>query len=158
VEHRPAEHARLYVKRGWAYTKLEDQSQFKKALVDFSQAMRLDPRDAEACSGVSYALACLKAPMPAPFTAHTLRRGGDDYLILHNLACVFAEVSRSAGAEAKLWQDVALSLLHRAVELWKTERGRQGGAIPNERDLIRTDPALKPLHARPEFEKVLKDD
>jgi len=155
-EQHPKEHVKLYVKRGWAYTKLEDQS--KKALADFSQAIRLDPRDAEACSGVSYALACLKVPVPAQFTAHALRRGSDDYLILHNLACVLAELSRSEGAEARLWQDLALVLLSRAVEFWKTELARQGTAIANERELIRIDPALKPLQSRPEFQKLLKGD
>jgi Flp pilus assembly protein TadD len=144
------------VKRGWAYTKLEDQS--KKALVDFSQAMQLDPQDAEACSGVSYALACLKVSVPAQSSAHALRRGADDYLILHNLACVFAELSRSESAEARLWQDLALALLSRAVELWKVELPRQGSAAANERDLIRTDPALRPLHSRPEFQKLLRGD
>jgi tetratricopeptide (TPR) repeat protein len=153
-EQHAKEHVKLYVKRGWAYTKLEDQ--YKKALADFSQAIRLDPRDAEACSGVSYALACLKVPVPAQYSAHALRHGGDDYLILHNLACVFAELSRSADADANLWQDLALALLARAVELWKIELARQGGATANERDLIRTDPALKPLHPRKEFQELIQ--
>jgi hypothetical protein len=99
-----------------------------------------------------------QSAVPAQFTGHALRRGSDDYLILHNLACVFAELSRSEGAEARLWQDLALALLDRAVQLWKTEVARQGSATANERELMRTDPALRPLHSRSEFQKLLKGD
>ena len=42
--------------------------------------------------------------------------GGNDYMILHNVACIYAVLSRAEPAQARPHQDVALRLLRRAVD------------------------------------------
>jgi serine/threonine protein kinase/Flp pilus assembly protein TadD len=138
----------LHVNRGWARSRL---GRHREALEDFLEAARRDPARAETRTGISYAKACLGEPATArKQSILALQYGAGDYAVLHNVACAYAELSRAGDAQATEHQDVALALLQRAVELW-----RKGGAGPNEIDQVRSDPALKPLHGRPEFHGLL---
>ena len=60
-----------------------------------------------------------------------LLNGPGDYLVLHNLACIYAELSRTDRGQAEQHQDAAMALIGRAVEVW-----RRGGTGPNEIALI----------------------
>jgi hypothetical protein len=73
--------------------------------------------------------------------------GAGDYLILHNVACIHAELSRQDPKS----EDLALDVLQRAVELW-----RRQGTEPKELNLIKGEKAFpKSLRDRPEFQKLL---
>src|SRR5262249_2827367 len=104
--------ARLLVKRAWAYEKVED---FDKAGVDFTAAIQLSPDYAEAHAGLGYVQACRgkiggAASRPA---AEAVLRGGSDYLLLHNVACVYGKLSEKVEAldpgRAREYQDLALA-------------------------------------------------
>ena len=112
----------------------------------------MDARNAEAHIGLSYAHACLGAPADAQREASlALVHGADDYLAVHNVACIYAELSRADSGRATEHLDVAMHLLRRAVELWG---GRTAG--PDEIELIRGEPAFPAaMRARPDFQKLI---
>ena len=123
-----------------------------QARADFDAALKLVPDHAEAHAGLGYVEA-LRGAGPAArreAQAAVLYAAGD-YLILHNVACVFAKLSEGEGSPAREYEDLALDYLRRAVELWK--RDRTG---PNELNLIRGESAFGPrLRGRPEFKQLL---
>ena len=81
----------------------------------------------------------------------TLVHGADDYLAVHNVACIYAELSRADSGRATEHLDVAMRLLRRAVELWGG-----GTAGPDEIELICGEPAFPAaLHHRPDFQKLI---
>lgn len=141
------------VKRGWAYERLRPPA-LDKARLDFAAAIALAPDDPEAHTGLGYMLACQKAEAAARREAgRAVLVGAGDYLILHNVACVFAKLSEADPRRAAELEDVALDHLRRAVTLWK--RDRSG---PNELELIAGEPAFtKSLRARPEFRQILDE-
>jgi tetratricopeptide (TPR) repeat protein len=139
---------RLLVQRGWA---CEREGRYERAAADFARAVQLDFRNAEALTGLGYLHArrhrCAEAQWAA---AQALLHGPSDYLVLHNVACIYALLSQADTSRAAGHQDMALRLLGQAVELW-----RQGGAGPDEVELIRREPAFDPsLRARPEFKRL----
>src|SRR5262249_20923974 len=139
------------MRRGAAH---ERAGQHERAGADFAEVVRLDPGNAEARSRLGYVHACRKAHAEAQREAsEALWRGSGDYLLLPNVACIYARLSESDEDRAAGHQDTAIALLRRAVELWKG--GGRGG--PSEVDLIRTEPAFPPsLRARPNFNKLLE--
>ena len=80
-----------------------------------------------------------------------LLHGGDKYLILHNVACIYAALSETGGPQAVANQDVAVALLRRAVQLWT--RAESG---PSEIDLIKGESAFRPLRERADFKELLR--
>ena len=50
--------------------------------------------------------------------------GAGDYLVLHNVACIYAKLSGKDPKRARELQDMALDVMRREVELW--ERDRRG--------------------------------
>ena len=144
--------ARLLVKRGWAHEKLQE---LNEALADFAAALQLEPSHAEAHAGFGYIQAC-RGQAPAGASRHAsaaVLHSPGDYLLLHNVACVYGKLSERDAKRQREYQDLALLYLQREVELWR--RDRQG---PNPIPLIRAEPAFPPaLRARPEFEALLKE-
>jgi Flp pilus assembly protein TadD len=139
----------LHLKRGWAY---EQTGEHDKARADFAAGADLDPDNAEAHSGLGYVDALGKLPAEAQREADlALLRGANDYLILHNVACIYAALSQTGGRQTAAQQDAALALLRRAVELWKNR-----GAGPNEIDLIKGEPAFQSLRGLADFQKLIK--
>jgi tetratricopeptide (TPR) repeat protein len=140
---------KLLVKRGWVHA---DLRRFDKARDDFLSAIKIQPDHAEAHSGLGYAQACRKAETEALRQANLAVLGGaGDYLILHNVACIYGELAQSQSGRAREYENLALDQLQRAVELWK--RDRSG---PDEIKLMQNEPAFKSLSARPEFAKLLR--
>ncbi len=140
---------RLLIQRGWAYERLKREDEARS---DFGKALRVDARNAEAHIGLGYAHACLGAPADAQREASlALVHGADDYLAVHNVACIYAELSRADSGRATEHLNVAMRLLRRAVEL------RGGGtAGPDEIELIRGEQAFPAaLRARPDFQKLI---
>src|SRR5262249_27461975 len=99
--------------------------------------------------------ACRKAPAEARRAANrALLHGAGDYLILHNVACVYAKLAQSDRPGAKEYEDLAIDYLGRAVELW-----RRDPSGPDLIRLIKAEPAFHPaLRARKEFQRLLSAD
>ena len=141
--------AKLRIKRGWAWEQL---NQHEKASADFAAAARVAPEDAEAHTGLGYVQAVRKLPREAQREADlSLLHGGDDYLVLHNVACIYAALSQTDTAQAAAYQDVAMALLRRAVKLWK-----KSSTGPNELELIKAEPAFGPIRGRKDFQDLLR--
>jgi tetratricopeptide (TPR) repeat protein len=145
---------KLLVKRGWARADLKPP-RYDDARDDFEEALRLDPTHAEAYAGLGYAQACREKPAEARRAAgRALLHGAGDYVVLHNVACVYAKLAQADKMQARECEDIALDLLRREVELW-----RKGGKGPSALQLIRAEPSFhKELRDRPEFRKLLGDE
>ena len=130
------------------------QALLDQARADFDAAIRLVPDTAEAHTGLGYVEACRGAGANARRSAQiAVLYGPGDFLILHNVACIFAKLSEGEPDRRREYEDMTIDYLRRAVELWK--RDRSG---PNELTLIRDESAFgKSLKARPEFKKLLED-
>ncbi len=144
--------APLHVKRGWVLVRLQE---YARARADFVGALRTEPTNAEAHTGLGYVRACQGDAADALEQAsQALLHGAGDYLVLHNVACIYGRLSRDDAARATAYQDTALAFLRRAVELWKW-----GGAGPNEMQLIRQEGAFPAaMRDREDFRDLLKDD
>ena len=141
--------AKLRIKRGWAWEQL---NQHEKASADFAAAARSAPENAEAHTGLGYVQALRKLPRDAQREADlSLLHGSDDYLVLHNVACIYAALSQTDNAQATAYQDVSIALLRRALKLWK-----KSATGPNELDLIKAEPAFKPIQGRKDFQELLR--
>ena len=145
--------AKIFSKRGWIFAQSLERPRPEKAREAFAALLRLEPHSADAHAGLGYLAVLRKSPTEAQREAfHGLLNGSGDYLALHNLACIYAELAQTDKGQAKQHQDVALALLRRAVVLW-----RRGGTGPNEIDLILGERSFDPsLRKREEFTKLLK--
>jgi hypothetical protein len=77
--------------------------------------------------------------------------GGSNYLVLHNIACIYAELSRAGTDHSRDDEDLALALMTRAVELF-----RKAPTGPDEISFLRQEPALPAsLRARAEFRELI---
>jgi Flp pilus assembly protein TadD len=141
--------AKLRIKRGWAWELL---NQHEKASADFAAAVRVAPENAEAHTGLGYIQALRRLSHDAQREAHlALLHGGDDYLVLHNVACIYAALVQTEAAQAPAFGDVAIALLRKALKLWaKSATG------PNELDLIKAEPAFKSIQGRTDFQELLR--
>jgi len=141
--------AQSRINRGWAYQKLGN---YEQSRADFDAVLRSDPTSAEAHAGLGYVEACQKSYGEAPQeAARALLYGADDYLILHDVACIYAEMSRTDVSRESEQQNVAIAILAQARELWLS--GKSG---PDEIQLIEQEPAFPPsLRARSDFQKLL---
>jgi tetratricopeptide (TPR) repeat protein len=136
--------------RGWAYV---SQEKYELALEDFRAALVHEPQNGEAHTGCGYVLAQqghLDAARDA--AARAALCGGNQYLVLHNVACIYAELAQHSDANASEYENLALIFLERGVEL-----GRLHRIGPNAVDLIRSETAFSPsLRLRPEFQRLVE--
>ncbi len=129
---------KVRVKRGWAYADLKPP-QFDKAREDFATVVKDDPTHAEASAGLGYIQACRMAPAEARLAAsRSLLHGAGDYLVLHNIACVYATLAQTDKDRATEYEDLAVDHVRRAVELWR----KGGSKSPDEANLIRKEGAF----------------
>ena len=145
--------AKLREIRGWAYSNLAENG---KAKDDFAAAVALDPTYAMAYTGLGYTEAMLKVPVPARRHAGlAVLHGSGDYVVLHNVACIYGALSSTDPTRSQEYQEMAIDQLQQAVDLWK--KGNRMG--PSEIQLIEVESAFPPaLRERPEFKKLLKDN
>jgi serine/threonine protein kinase/tetratricopeptide (TPR) repeat protein len=139
--------------------KLEELSRLKAAAAAFATAIELDPENAEGYAWLGYIQASLgqspAAAMSKATQAVLLTPG--DFMLLHNVACVYGKLAEKAyksndPKRAREYEDVALVLLRREVELW--ERDRSGMDAPAQ---IRIEPAFpQAMRDRPEFKELIK--
>jgi Flp pilus assembly protein TadD len=141
---------KLLVKRGWALVGL---NQYEKARDDFAKVINDHPDHAEAHTGLGYVHACRNRSADAQREANlALLHGAGDYLVLHNTACIYAELSEADSKRLQEYQDLALDELGRAIELWSREP-----ATLDEQELVKEEPAFRqPLRERPEFQRLLR--
>jgi tetratricopeptide (TPR) repeat protein len=151
---RAADRVRVLVTRGWARLNLSTPD-LDGGRADFDAALGLAPESAEAHTGLGYVEACRGEAAAARRAAQrAVLYGSGDFLILHNVACVFAKVADGEPAAAREGDELALDYLRRSVGLWR--RDRSG---PNELVNIRNESAFGPrLRARPEFKALLADE
>jgi tetratricopeptide (TPR) repeat protein len=145
---------KIHCKRGLLYAQSLRQPRFDRAREDFEAALQLDPHNAEAHAGLGYVLALQRTPEEAEReAARALIRGTGDYMNLHNVACIYAELSRVEKSHTKRHQDRAVDLIRQALAMW-----RRGGRGPSEVDYIKNEPAFKVLLDHPDFQDLLKGE
>jgi tetratricopeptide (TPR) repeat protein len=150
------ENVKLLIKRGWILTQGVRPPQYNEAQADFAKAIHVEPKNADAHTGLGYVRARQGARDDARHEAAlALLHGGGDYLVLHNAACIYGELSRADDGRVTEHQDLALATFQRAVELWRRDR-----AGPNEINQIKEEKKSlpKPLIERAEFEQLLEGD
>jgi tetratricopeptide (TPR) repeat protein len=149
LREKPDDHP-LLVERGWV---LIDAERYEQAQADFARVLRTDPHHSEAATGLGYVRACQGSGAFAQKQAtEALLYGAGDYLVLHNVACIYGRLSRDDAARATDYQDTAVALLRRAVELWEL-----GGAGQNEREAIARESAFpESMRKREDFRDLLK--
>ena len=136
--------AKLLLKRGWA---LELLSQHERASDDFAAAVRVGPENAEAHTALGYVRALLKHSVEAQREAGmALLHGGENYLILHNVACIYAALSQVSDQESTAHQEAAIALLRRAIALWK-QAAADSKPGPSEIGLIKSEKIFDSLRA-----------
>jgi tetratricopeptide (TPR) repeat protein/tRNA A-37 threonylcarbamoyl transferase component Bud32 len=142
---------KVHTKRGWIFAAFLRKPQYERAREEFVEAIRLGPAHANAHAGLGFVRAIQRAPGEAVLAAgraHAL--GADDYLILHNVACVYAELSRADKGWEAQHQDAAMDVLRRAVRLC-----RQGGDGDDEIKLIQGDSSLRVLEGHPGYRALI---
>lgn len=142
--------SRLWVKRGWLLAlRLE---RLAAARADFQQALKLTPEDAEASSASGFLQALTAQSSDASRSAlKAVLWGAGDSLILHNVACVYAELAARHPATASLNESLALDVLERGLQLWQ----RGGRPAPNVLELARQESSFRNLRMRAEFQQLL---
>jgi tetratricopeptide (TPR) repeat protein len=145
-----------YQDRGWAHL-LADAARL--ALRDFEKAVELQPKSADACTGRGLALVTIGRYREAIVDAEVaLQLETPDPTRLHNIACIWAQVServradRMEPAREKLATEYAarsLANLRRALDLLAPEQRR---AFWEAHVLV--DPFLGPVRAGPGFRQL----
>jgi tetratricopeptide (TPR) repeat protein len=142
--------ARLLVKRAWA---LDGLGRHDQAAADFAAAVAAEPGNAEAHTGRGYERALQKASGDALREADlAILHGSENYLVLHNVACIYAVLSQAGVEKPASYKDSAIDVLRRAIALWK-----RSGEGPNEVELIKAEPAFQPLHDHPDYTRLISD-
>jgi tetratricopeptide (TPR) repeat protein len=150
--------AEIFEHRGWAYFFADA---WQPALRDFDEALRLDPRRPDAYTGRGLARVMLGRYREAVRDAdEALRRKPSTPEMMHNLACVFAQASARAeadaapdrGALAAGYRERAIDAVRQSLALLPAE-GRAGFL----RDSVVPDPALAPVRQEPAFWKLLDE-
>ncbi|MGO9114376.1 MAG: protein kinase domain-containing protein, partial [Thermoguttaceae bacterium] len=106
--------------RGWTYAQRLDKPDYEKASGDFAQVLniQLDPQNAEAYSGLGFVYARQGQIQDAQSVAGlALAYGAGNDLVLHNVACIYAELSVSDKPFAELHAQMAIKYIRRELEL-----------------------------------------
>jgi tetratricopeptide (TPR) repeat protein/tRNA A-37 threonylcarbamoyl transferase component Bud32 len=142
---------RTLLDRGWLLVNLK---RFDDARADFSAAIAADASNAEAHAGLGYVAACQGDYAEAQDqAAAALLYGSDDYLILHDVACIYAQMYQTDLAHQADHQALTFEMLEKAVALWRAH-----GTGPDELRLIKQEPAFPPsLRQTAEFQRILGD-
>jgi tetratricopeptide (TPR) repeat protein/tRNA A-37 threonylcarbamoyl transferase component Bud32 len=153
--------ASTYAFRGWLY--LTHQAP-ELALGDFTEAIRLEPGNADAHAGRGYARVRLNQPRRAVAdAAEALRLGPREAGLLYKIVRVYAQASamvliklgrgnREALSLSAGYQDRALELLRQALEQYTTTRERR----QFWESYVKADPALRPVRQTPRYDRLAR--
>jgi len=143
---------KVRTKRGWILAAFLQKRQYEQARKEFTEALRLDPASADAHAGLGFVGAVQGASGEALLAANRASAlGADDYMILHNVACVYAELSRVEKGRQAQHQDAAMDLLRRAVRLCREEEGDGSREIKQ----IQDDTSLRLLATRKDYRALV---
>jgi tetratricopeptide (TPR) repeat protein len=147
----PSFAAKVHTKLGWLQTQYPQPARLDRARDEFSAALQLEPASAEAHAGLGYVQVLQGAYYQCQHEAAlALLSGAGDYLVLHNVACIYAELSRLDKGREKQHGDVAMELLRRA-----DRRCRDGGEGTREIELMKAEPSFQGLNARPDWQALV---
>jgi serine/threonine protein kinase/Flp pilus assembly protein TadD len=140
----------LLVKRGWLQVlRLRNGD---GAIADFEAALKANPENAEAHSAHGFLLALQNPSADAERAAlRAILHGAGDYLILHNVACIYAELAIGTPDKADGYEQSALDILERGLALW--QKGNRSG--PDAAQLARGESSFRNLAQREAFQKLL---
>jgi serine/threonine protein kinase/tetratricopeptide (TPR) repeat protein len=144
---------KVHTKRGWINCEYGDLPHRERARADFAAAVRLDRSHADAHAGLGFLAALERSSGEAKGEAAlALWHGANEYLLLHNVACIYAELSRVETGQGQAQQngDIAMALLGRAVALC-----RQVGDGNFEIECIKGDRSLSVLSGRQDFRELI---
>jgi serine/threonine protein kinase/Flp pilus assembly protein TadD len=141
----------LLVKRGWLQVlRLRNGD---GALADFVAALKANPENAEAHSAHGFLIALQNPSADAERAAlRAILHGAGDYLILHNVACIYAELAMASADKAEGYEQSALDILERGLALW--QKGNRSG--PNAVQLARGESSFRSLVKREAFQRLLE--
>ncbi len=120
---------------------------------DFAQAVKLTPTDPVTHFWLGYSEAVDHSePAAVREAVQTAIGGADDYVCLHNLACLFARLARADESSRSTYVDLTISALRRAVDLWHLHP-----TGVNELDAIRSesDFAYAPIQESAAFRTLI---
>lgn len=141
----------LLVKRGWLQALRLGNGD--GAIADFEAALKANPENAEAHSAHGFLLALRNPSADAEQAAlRAILHGAGDYLILHNVACIYAELAVALPDESAAYEQSALDILERGLQLWK--KGNRSG--PNAIQLASQESSFRNLSKRPSFKTLLE--
>lgn len=141
----------LLVKRGWLQALRLNEG--AGAIADFEAALQANPENAEAHSAHGFLLAIADPSVAAERAAlRAVLHGAGDYLILHNVACIFAELATRSPDRAADYEQSALDVLSRGIQLW--QKGDRSG--PDASQLAANEPSFRELSKRPEFQQLIQ--
>jgi tetratricopeptide (TPR) repeat protein len=142
---------KILVKRGWARELL---NQHTSASADFAAAVSVDPENAEAHTGLGFVRAIQKQPAAAQREADlALLYGAENYLILHNVACIYAALAQAPDDQAPAHQETVIAVLRRAIAIWK-RAAADAKPGPDETELIESEEVFKSFRGRPDFQQL----
>ena len=136
--------------RGWLYA--TTLTSYELATADFMAMLEQNALDAEAHAGLAFVFARESKRSEATAAANkAVLYAGTNYVVLHNTACAYGELSRTAEFHDDD-ENFAVMLLERAVQVY-----RQHPDYVNEVDLIRLElPNFPPsLRARSEVQRLI---
>lgn len=141
----------LLVKRGWLQVlRLRNGD---GAIADFEAALKANPENAEAHSAHGFLLALQNPSTDAERAAlRAILHGAGDYLILHNVACIYAELAIGTPDKADGYEQSALDILERGLALW--QKGNRSG--PDATQLARAESSFRNLAKREAFQRLLE--
>jgi Tfp pilus assembly protein PilF/tRNA A-37 threonylcarbamoyl transferase component Bud32 len=142
---------KVLMKRGLAHDRTRPAN-YAEGQKDYAAAARLEPVNAEAHAGVGYMSACLQDEALAMKHANlALLHGAGDYLILHNVACIYSKLSEVDPKRQVAFENLALDQLRRGNELWRRDPSGPDAIILMERERAFSES----LKARKEFKDLL---
>jgi eukaryotic-like serine/threonine-protein kinase len=150
-----------YWGRAQSLTKLE---RYAEALQDWNRALELDEGRNRAVWSVERAATLVRSGAHARAITEIrtlLNQSQTNPITLYNAACVYALCSAAIGQDAEVSSTeqsrLAEQYAGRAVQLLTKARAAGYFRAPGNVKAMRSDPDLEALHARPDFQNLVKE-